>query len=222
MNVSNITNYKPKDFAELIGVSVKTLQRWDREGILKANRTPTDRRYYTYDQYLQFKGVQTENDTRDIVIYARVSTRNQKDDLYNQVEFLKQFCNAKGMIVNQCIEDFGSGLNYNRKKWNNLLDEVMENKVKTIVISSKDRFIRFGYEWFEKLCEKFNTKIIVVNNESFSPNEELVQDIISILHVFSCRLYGLRKYKNQIKEDTEIAKELQDGDKSYSTTNAED
>lgn len=62
MNTSNITNYKPKDFAELLGVSVKTLQRWDRDGILKANRTPTDRRYYTYDQYLQFKGIQTEND----------------------------------------------------------------------------------------------------------------------------------------------------------------
>lgn len=60
MNTSNITNYKPKDFAGLLGVSVKTLQRWDREGILKANRTPTDRRYYTYDQYLQFKGIHTE------------------------------------------------------------------------------------------------------------------------------------------------------------------
>ena len=94
MNTSNITNYKPKDFAELLGVSVKTLQRWDRDGILKANRSPTDRRYYTYDQYLQFKGIQTENDIRDIVIYARVSTRNQKDDLQNQVEFLKQFCNV--------------------------------------------------------------------------------------------------------------------------------
>ena len=208
MNTSNITNYKPKDFAELLGVSVKTLQRWDRDGILKANRTPTNRRYYTYDQYLQFKGIQTENDIRDTVIYARVSTRNQKDDLQNQVEFLKQFCNAKGMIVNQCIEDFGSGLNYNRKKWNKLLDEVMENKIKTIVISNKDRFIRFGYDWFEKFCEKFNTKIIIVNNETLSPNEELVQDIISILHVFSCRLYGFRKYKNQIKEDEEIAKEL--------------
>ena len=64
MNTSNITNYKPKDFAELLGVSVKTLQRWDREGILKANRTPTDRRYYTYEQYLQFKGINTENDNR--------------------------------------------------------------------------------------------------------------------------------------------------------------
>ena len=222
MNTSNITNYKPKDFAELLGMSVKTLQRWDRDGILKANRTPTDRRYYTYDQYLQFKGIQTENDIRDTVIYARVSTRNQKDDLQNQVEFLKQFCNAKGIIVNQCVEDFGSGLNYNRKKWNKLLDEVMANKIKTIVISNKDRFIRFGYDWFEKFCEKFNTKIIIVNNETLSPNEELVQDIISILHVFSCRLYGLRKYKNQIKVDEEIAKELQNGNKPDAGTNAKD
>ena len=222
MNTSNITNYKPKDFAELLGVSVKTLQRWDRDGILKANRTPTDRRYYTYDQYLQFKGIQTENDIRDTVIYARVSTRNQKDDLQNQVEFLKQFCNAKGIIVNQCVEDFGSGLNYNRKKWNKLLDEVMANKIKTIVISNKDRFIRFGYDWFEKFCEKFNTKIIIVNNETLSPNEELVQDIISILHVFSCRLYGLRKYKNQIKEDEEIAKELQNRNKPNAGTNTKD
>lgn len=208
MNTSNITNYKSKDFAGLLGVSVKTLQRWDRNGILKANRTPTDRRYYTYDQYLRFKGIQTENDIRDTVIYARVSTRNQKDGLQNQVDFLKQFCNAKGIIVNQCIEDFGSGLNYNRKKWNKLLDDVIGNKIKTILITNKDRFIRFGYDWFEKFCEKFNTKIIIVNNETLSPNEELVQDIISILHVFSCRLYGLGKYKNQIKEDGEIAKEL--------------
>lgn len=207
-----ITNYKPKDFAELLGVSVKTLQRWDRDGILKANRTPTNRRYYTYDQYLQFRGIQTENDIRDVVIYARVSTRNQKDDLKNQVEFLKQFCNSKGMIVSQCIEEFGSGLNYNRKKWNKLLEEVMENKIKIIVISNKDRFIRFGYDWFEKFCERFHTKIIIVNNEALSPNEEFVQDIISILHVFSCRLYGLRKYKNQIKKDEDIAKELQNRD----------
>ena len=131
MNTSNITNYKPKDFAELLGVSVKTLQRWDREGTLKANRTPTNRRYYTYDQYLQFKGINTENDERQVVIYARVSTRNQ-----------------------------------------------------------------------------------IVNNEELSPQEELVQDIVSILHVFSCRLYGLRKYKKQIERDVEIAKELQNGNKS--------
>ena len=216
MNTSNITNYKPKDFANLLGVSVKTLQRWDRDGILKANRTLTDRRYYTYNQYLQFKGIISDTDSRQTVIYTRVSTRNQKDDLQNQVTFLRQFCNARGMIVDQCIEDYGSGLNYNRKKWNDLLDEVMEQKIKTIVITHKDRFVRFGYDWFEKFCMKFNTSITVVNNEDLSPQEELVQDIVSILHVFSCRLYGLRKYKKLIEEDKEIVKELQDGNKSDS------
>ena len=294
MNTSNITNYKPKDFAELIGVSVKTLQRWDREGILEANRTPTDRRYYTYDQYLQFKGIKTQNDIRQVVIYARVSTKNQKDDLQNQVSFLRQFCNARGIIVDQCIEEYGSGLNYNRKKWNKLLDEVMEQKIKTIIITHKDRFIRFGYDWFEKFCMKFNTTIVIVNNdargiivdqcieeygsglnynrkkwnklldevmeqkiktiiithkdrfirfgydwfekfcmkfnttivivnnEELSPQEELVQDIVSILHVFSCRLYGLRKYKKQIERDEEIVKELQDGNQSHTGAENQD
>lgn len=84
----------------------------------------------------------------------------------------------------------------------------MEGKIKTIVISNKDRFIRFGYDWIEKFCLKFNTEIIVVNNEDLSVNEELIQDIVSILHVFSCRLYGLRKYKNKIQEEREIAEEL--------------
>jgi predicted site-specific integrase-resolvase len=215
MNTSNMTNYKPKDFADLLGVSVKTLQRWDREGILKAYRTPTNRRYYTYAQLLRCIGKSDESDTRQTVIYARVSTRNQKEDLVNQVHFLRQFCNARGIIVDQCIEEYGSGLNYNREKWNTLLEDVMEGKIKTVVITHKDRFIRFGFDWFEHFCKRFDTEILVVNNEELSPQEELVQDIVSILHVFSCRLYGLRKYKKRIKEDEEIAKELQDGDRSH-------
>ena len=215
MDTSNTNNYKPKDFADMIGVSVKTLQRWDREGILKAFRTPTDRRYYTYLQYLQFMGQkQDDADSREVVIYARVSTKKQADDLTNQVDFLRTFCNARGWIVNQCIEDYGSGMNYNRKKWNDLLDAVMDGKIKTIVVTHRDRFVRFGYEWFEKLCQKYGTEIVVVNNESLSPQEELVEDIISILQVFGCRMYGLRKYKKQIREDEEIASELQNGDRS--------
>ncbi len=95
-----------------------------------------------------------------------------------------------------------------------LLDEVMEQKIKTIIVTHKDRFIRFGYDWFEKFCMKFNTTIMVVNNEALSPQEELVQDIVSILHEFSYRLYGLRKYKKQIEKDEDIAKELQDGNQS--------
>lgn len=203
-------NYKPNEFAELINVSVRTLQRWDNEGILKAFRTPTNRRYYTNEQYKEFKGI-TSSDKKTI-IYTRVSTSNQKDDLRNQVEFLKQYANAKGIIVNEVIEDYGSGLNYNRKKWNKLIDECMTSDISTIIITHKDRFIRFGFEWFERFLEKFNVKIIVVNNESLSPTEELVQDIISILHIFSCRIYGLRKYKKIIKEDEKVGKSIQNRD----------
>ena len=210
MNTSNITNYKPKEFAELLNVTVKTLQRWDREKTLVANRTPTNRRYYTYDQYLQFKGIGRDADSRKIVIYTRVSTRNQTDDLENQVNFLQTYVNAKGLIADEVIRDYGSGLNYNRKKWNQLLGEVMENKVKMILVSHKDRFVRFGFDWFEKFCNKFNVEIVVVKNDKLSPHEELVQDIVSILHVFSCRLYGLRKYKKQIEGDETIAKGIQD------------
>ena len=212
MNTSHITNYKPKEFAELLNVSVKTLQRWDREKTLVANRTPTNRRYYTYDQYLQFKGIGRDTDSRKIVIYTRVSTRNQTDDLENQVDFLQQYVNAKGLIADDIVRDYGSGLNYNRKKWNQLLNEVMENKIKVIFISHKDRFVRFGFDWFEKFCNKFNVEIVVVKNEKLSPPEELVQDIVSILQVFSCRLYGLRKYKKQIEGDETIAKGVQNGD----------
>lgn len=203
-------HYKPKEFAELLNVSVITLQRWDNEGKLNAFRTPTNRRYYTYEQYLEYIGVHKETDDRKIVIYTRVSTSNQKDDLKNQVEFLRQYANAKGIIVDEVIEDYGSGLNYNRKKWNRLIDSCMTNEISTIIITHKDRFIRFGYDWFERFLAKFNVDIIVVNNESLSPQEELVQDIISILHIFSCRIYGLRKYKKKIGEDEEVEKSIQD------------
>ena len=205
-------NYKPKEFAELLNVSVLTLQRWDNTGKLKAHRTPTNRRYYTYEQYQKYMGI--TNSSKKTVIYTRVSTSNQKDDLKNQVEFLRQYANAKGIIVDTVIEDYGSGLNYNRKQWNKLIDECMTNEIGTIIITHKDRFIRFGFDWFEKFLNKFGVKFIIVNNESLSPQEELVQDIISILHVFSCRIYGLRKYKKKIKEDIEVEKSIQNRDKA--------
>ena len=211
-------NYKPKEFAELLNVSVLTLQRWDNAGKLKAFRTPTNRRYYTYEQYQKYMGITNLN--KKTVIYTRVSTSNQKDDLKNQVEFLKQYVNGKGIIVDTVIEDYGSGLNYNRKQWNKLIDECMTNEIGTIIITHKDRFVRFGFDWFEKFLNKFGVKFIIVNNESLSPQEELVQDIISILHVFSCRIYGLRKYEKKIKEDIEVEKNIQNRDKVSKKTNS--
>ncbi len=86
----------------------------------------------------------------------------------------------------------------------------MTNEIGAIIIAHKDRLIRFGYDWFERFLAKFHVEIIVVNNESLSQQEELVQDILSILDIFSCRIYGLRKYKKKIREDEELEKSIQD------------
>ena len=137
--------YKPKDFAQMLNVSVKTLQRWDNENTLKAYRNPKGRRYYTHEQYLTFTGTSSKIDKK-IVIYARVSTTNQKDDLKKQIKFLKEYANANKYIVSEIITDIGSGLNYNRKKWNDLINDCINQKIQTIIISNKDRFIRFGYD----------------------------------------------------------------------------
>ena len=218
-----MNTYKPNEFAEMIGVSVKTLQRWDKNKKLIAFRSPTNRRYYTHNQYVEYMGKTIqEKDKRKTIIYTRVSSSWQKDDLKNQVEFLKQFANAKGLIVDEIFEDIGSGLNYNRKKWNKLLEDCMLGLIKTIIVAHKDRFIRFGYDWFERFLKANDVAIIVVNNETLSPQEEMIQDLISIIHVFSCRIYGLRKYKKKIKEDKEIEKSIQNGNKTYSKTDTKD
>lgn len=205
---------KLQDMANRLGVSIKTLQRWDREGILVAKRTPTNRRYYTEDQYLSYVGKSQPKGL--ILAYTRVSSRNQLDDLTSQIEFLKQFVNAKGEILDEVISDIGSGLNYNRKNWNKLLlDYVAKGLVSKIYITYKDRFVRFGFEWFERFCNYYNCEIVVVKNEITSPQQELVDDLISIIHVFSCRIYGLRKYKKGLKED----ESLQDRNRPNSKSN---
>ena len=196
--------YKISKFAELLNVSTKTLRRWDNDGKLTAYRTPSGDRFYTEEQYKSYMGIPMENKVCKNVIYARVSNVGQKDDLNNQIEFLKQFINAKGIICDETITDIGSGLNYKRKNWNKLLDMVSNKEVSKIYVTFKDRFVRFGFDWFYEFCKKNNCEIIVVNNEKLSPNEELVQDLISIIHVFSCRIYGLRKYKSKIKEDDSL------------------
>ena len=193
---------KPKEVSERLNVTVWTLQQWDKSGKLKAFRnSKTDRRYYTEDQIDEFLGMKNQSKDAKTIIYCRVSNQGQKDDLANQIDFLQTFCNAKAEIVDEVMTDIGSGLNYTRKNFNLILEQAMKGKIKRLYISHKDRFIRFGYEWYEALLKKSGCKVIVVNNEKMSPQEEMIQDLISIIHVFSCRIYGLRKYKRQIKEE---------------------
>lgn len=203
-----MTMMKPKEMAERLGVTVRTLQIWDKKGIIKAYRTPTNRRYYTEEQYLEYTG-QSLQSKRLNVAYARASNNSQKDDLKNQISFIRQYVNAKGVILDDTITEIGSGLDYNRKKWNELLEKVMQNEIDTIYITYKDRFVRFGYEWFERLCKMHDTKIVVLNNVETSPTQEMIDDMVSIEHVFSGRLSGLRKYQTKIQND----KSLKGGEK---------
>lgn len=198
------------DMAKRLGVSVKTLQRWDREGILIAKRNPNNRRYYTEDQYLEYIGSSNKKN-RKIIAYTRISSNNQKDDLQNQITFIRNYVNAKGEILDDVIQDIGSGLNYNRKHWNDLLlNQIPKGEIEKIYITYKDRFVRFGFDWFERFCNHYNCEIVIINNPETSPQQELIEDLISIIHVFSCRIYGLRKYKKDIRLD----ESLQDGNKT--------
>lgn len=193
-----IKTYRPHEFAKLISRTTQTLQRWDRVGILKAHRTPTNRRYYTHDQYLQVTGQKVVE--RQIVVYYRVSRAAQKADLASQKAALEQFCIAAGKPVGLWLQDIGSGLNYKRKNFVILMEMVERGEVSEIVIAHKDRLVRFGYEWFEKFCQDHGTSVTVMNAESLSPEAEMRQDLLSIIHCFSSRLYGLRRYKNKITE----------------------
>jgi len=195
--------YSIGEFAKLINKSVKTLQRWDYDNILIAHRSPKNRRYYSEDQLLEYKGIKANTLSKNVAYY-RVSGSTQKDDLKNQKEFISNFCLGKGLEIDTWYFDIGSGLNYNRKNFNKLLNEVEHGQIKNIVIAHKDRLIRFGYEWFERFCINHGCKILVINNDKLSPESEMVQDLINIIHVFSCRIYGLRKYKQKIKNDNKI------------------
>lgn len=188
--------YSPKQFGLLIGRTTKTLQRWDREGILRAHRTVTMRRYYMHDQYLSFIGRKLK--PQKIVTYCRVSSAAQKKDLISQRKAIESFCIAAGKAVDEKFEDMGSGLNYNRKSFVRLLEMVEQGQIAEIIIAHKDRLVRFGFEWFEKFCQDHGAKIIIMNAESLSPEEEMTKDLLSIIHCFSSRLYGLRKYKKKI------------------------
>src|SRR5437868_14265575 len=151
--------YSPKEFGKLIGRTTNTLQKWDRKGILQAHRSPTNRRYYTHGQYLQYRGLVAHEQGLTIV-YTRVSGVAQKPDLAHQIKALEAYCQQQAITVDEWLSDIGSGLNYKRKQFNRLMELVELGQVRRIVIAHKDRLVRFGYGYFESFCQRHNTEII--------------------------------------------------------------
>ena len=196
--------YKVGEFAKLLNVTVKTLQNWDKQGTLKAYRTPTNQRFYTEEQLNQILNLSNPNqiEKQGLKIgYCRVSTHNQKSSLQNQEDYLRNYTNAKGVILDEVFTDIGSGINYNRKNFNKILELVEAREVSEIYVTYKDRFVRFGFDWFNTFCEKHDAKIIVLNQSSTSPEQELAEDLLNIVTVFSARNPGLRTYKKQLEQN---------------------
>ena len=196
--------YKVGEFAKLLNVTVKTLQNWDKQGTLKAYRTPTNQRFYTEEQLNQVLNLSNNNQNKKQGLkigYCRVSTHNQKNSLENQEEYLQSYTNAKGVILDEVFTDIDSGINYSRKNFNKILELVEAGEISEIYVTYKDRFVRFGFDWFNNFCEKHGAKIIILNQPSTSPEQELAEDLLNIVTVFSARNNDLATYKKQLEQN---------------------
>ncbi|QOV24713.1 IS607 family transposase [Anabaenopsis elenkinii] len=204
--------FKPHEFAKKIGVSVKTLQRWDVEGKLPAKRTLSGHRFYTEDDLLITQGLKPVESKRKVVVYCRVSSSSQKPELRNQISAMETFCLNRGLAVDDWVSEIGGGLNFKRKKFLSIILSMLKGEISTIVVAHKDRMCRFAFDLIMELASSVGCQIIVANQESLSPQQELVEDLMAIIHCFSSRLYGLRNYSKEIKDSLKnaINKPLQD------------
>ena len=205
--------YSIGEFAKEIGKTIQTLRNCDKKNILKPSHvTQGGTRYYSQEQLNHFLGLKLEKQiNKKIIGYCRVSSHKQKDDLERQIENVKTYMYAKGYQF-EIITDIGSGINYNKKGLNQIIDMVTNSEVEKIVVLYKDRLIRFGYELIENLCNKFGTIIEIIDNTEKTDEQELVEDLVQIVTVFSCRLQGKRanKAKKMIKELIEDDKDIKD------------
>ena len=197
-----------KEVANLCGVTIHTVCMWRKEGrlpFMKINDRVILHKIEDVEKLLNKKIFSEENaKKRKNIIYARVSTSKQKDDLKKQIQILNDFCNSNGIIIDEIFAEIASGMNEDREEFNKIIDLVINKEIDKIYITFEDRLTRFGFKYFENLFDKFDTQIVVlnnkINNESFE--EELSNDLISIIHYFSMKMYSNRRKK--LKEASEL------------------
>ena len=187
-----------KEAKNILKINATTLKSWKDKGILSYKKLSDKKILYDIDSVLNNSDI---NDNRLNVIYARVSNTKQHNDLLNQIELVKSYCITNGIKISKVYQDIASGMNENRKDFNILINDVISGKIKNIYISFKDRLTRFGFDYFKNLFQKYNVNIIILDeleesNKTFQ--DELTEDLISIIHHFSMKLYSNRreKFKN--------------------------
>ncbi|MEQ8969076.1 MAG: IS607 family transposase [Coleofasciculus sp. C1-SOL-03] len=200
-----MSSLTPQEAATLLGVTVKTLHRWELNGKIRSSRTAGGHRRYDIADLI---GNKSGNELT--VGYARVSSHDQKDDLNRQVLVLESYCAKQGWEF-EIIQDLGSGMNYKKKGLIRLIKLITSYQVERLVLTHKDRLLRFGSDLIFTLCETFGTEVIIINRSDDSIFEEdLAADVLEIITVFSARLYGSRSHKNKkiVDELREVAKKL--------------
>jgi putative resolvase len=180
--------------AKILGVSIQTLRRWESIGYLIPHRKSNGQtRYYDLEQLIGKEIIEE----RLTIAYARVSSHDQKEDLKRQAEVLADYCTRQGWNF-EVIQDLGSGMNDQKKGLKTLLSLILEKKMSRLVLTHKDRLLRFGAELIFALCEAKQIEVIIINKgNEISFEEELAQDVLEIITVFAARLYGSRSRKNQ-------------------------
>lgn len=184
-----------KEAKNILKINATTLKSWKDKGILSYKKLSDKKILYDIDSVLNNSDI---NDNRLNVIYARVSNTKQHNDLLNQIELVKSYCITNGIKISKVYQDIASGMNENRKDFNILINDVISGKIKNIYISFKDRLTRFGFDYFKNLFQKYNVNIIILDeleesNKTFQ--DELTEDLISIIHHFSIKLDSNRRKK---------------------------
>jgi putative resolvase len=183
---------RAKDVMKKYEITRNTLSNWVKSGKISFKKTKSGR-------YIYMDIDKINQDDKINVIYARVSISGQSDNLKRQIERLKDFSASNGIIIHEILSEIGSGMNYNRLKYTKLINMVLDNKVDKIIIEYNDRLVRFGLDGLENIFKKFNTELIIINkSDEGDLYKEITDDLISIIHHFSSKMYSLRKSKKKI------------------------
>lgn len=199
---------KAKQVMNLLNITRPTLCKYLKEGYIKGTILPNGQYNYDEDSVYAFIGQRKERKNKKIISYSRVSTQNQKTQLKEQTQRIYESCISRGITLDEQIEDIKSGMSFDRKGFQKLCEMVIRNEVELIVIENKDRLMRFGYESFEGFFRYFGTKILVLSDEiqNKSYEQELSEDLISIIHYFSMKSYSHRRKLNKLRKELEEEK----------------
>lgn len=194
-----MSTYKIGQFAKLVRRTPATIRRWEAEGKIASKRLPSGHRYFDDSDLRAVMGVKAEH--RNTVVYCRVSSKEQKQDLERQLESMQIWALSSGTVVDEWITEIGGGLNFKRPKFLAIVDRICRGEIRQLIVAHKDRLVRFGFELIRHICDEHDCELIVVNQIRLSPEKEMVEDMLAIVHTFSCRLYGMRKYEKKLKEE---------------------